>query len=567
MKGFLLRVAQSVGVATSSWRSVMIYPIRISLTRCCGLILVFLNATGLCFANTWYVDRALTASANDGKSWSTAWTNLDRINWRAIRPGDVIEIAKGDYSEQSRLAIGSSGTSNAPIVIRLASDPLHKGPVKLSGINFSRRNWVTINGALDDSFAVPAAVSSLAQITNNIGIRVHSSGTGIYSSSANTGVRLLWIEVYKCGKVGPRNCDGIYLRSGQHQCEIGYCWLLDNVYGDGITYVQNDDPGWGQLKIHDCLVDNIGDDALHIAAGTDVYRCVIEHRTYGLAHGHTDCFQTWNSYYRIHHNIIRNFACPPGGSRYNSISYAQFSRPVSGNFLFYDNLVYDDSRKWLGAPGLELTFDAWWSPHKHNTLVVITNIFIANNLFCKPDAQNVGWVLHGRSDRYRGTNDAYTIVNCLVANNIFLDGYRMKSAQLQGVAVGLPGPKMTNPAVHVTTQSLPLLNNILAGPNYRIAYMGRIYDNIEQCGKAVGLPENWTRAPSFVSFELFKPPYDFRLDRRDTAARGRGYDLSRYTNSIPMLNVDLDGHVRHSWDIGPYAFVPGAGKQANGDSR
>jgi hypothetical protein len=321
----------------------------------------------------------------------------------------------------------------------------------------------------------------------------------------------------------------------------------------------NKDPDWGQLSIHDCVIDNIGDDALHIAAGVDVYRCLIQHRTYGLVSAHTDCFQTWNSYYRIHHNIIRNFACLPGGSKYNSISYAQFSTPVCGNFLFYNNLIYDDDTNWLGAPGLILIFDAWWSPGKHNANVIITNIFIANNLFCKPDAQNLGWTLHGRSDPYRGTNDSYTIVNCLVANNIFLDGYRMNSRELQGAAVGLPGPRKSDPAIDVNTKGLPLLNNIVAGPNFKIAYMGHIYTDIEECGRAVGLINNWTKVPSFVSYKFLRPPYDFRLSSHDTVARSKGYDLDRYTNSVPMLNADLDGNLRHAWDIGPYTIGSGAG--------
>src|SRR5205085_1078315 len=88
---------------------------------------------------TYYVSRAGTNG--DGLSWTTAWSNLDTINWAVIQPGDTIVIDGGatpcaspyDFSTtrpgvscgmlyNSTLTVGTSGTATAPVTIRLATD-------------------------------------------------------------------------------------------------------------------------------------------------------------------------------------------------------------------------------------------------------------------------------------------------------------------------------------------------------------------------------------------------------------------------------------------------------------
>src|SRR5258706_12939918 len=43
--------------------------------------------------NAWYV--SLSGDNGDGKSWATAWKELDQIGWSSIEPGDRIEIDAG----------------------------------------------------------------------------------------------------------------------------------------------------------------------------------------------------------------------------------------------------------------------------------------------------------------------------------------------------------------------------------------------------------------------------------------------------------------------------------------
>ncbi len=57
-----------------------------------------------------------TAGNNtDGRSWDTAWNELDQIQWEEVKPGDTIIIGGGEYHNQ--LKVKKSGTAGLPITI------------------------------------------------------------------------------------------------------------------------------------------------------------------------------------------------------------------------------------------------------------------------------------------------------------------------------------------------------------------------------------------------------------------------------------------------------------------
>lgn len=102
---------------------------------------------------TYYVSR--TGSNGDGRSWATAWNELDQIDWGVIQPGDTILIDGGpvackysvtvtnstntplpagcgmEYS--TTLRIGASGTVDAPITFKLADEPGRNGTARIFG--------------------------------------------------------------------------------------------------------------------------------------------------------------------------------------------------------------------------------------------------------------------------------------------------------------------------------------------------------------------------------------------------------------------------------------------------
>jgi len=60
-----------------------------------------------------YVSR--TGDNTDGRSWTTAWNELDQIAWELVRPGSVVTIAGGEY--HTRMAVGASGVPSDWITI------------------------------------------------------------------------------------------------------------------------------------------------------------------------------------------------------------------------------------------------------------------------------------------------------------------------------------------------------------------------------------------------------------------------------------------------------------------
>lgn len=70
-----------------------------------------------------------------GRSWSTAWNELDAVNWSVIQPGDTILLdgGTGKMVYTTTLTIGKSGTQDAPITIRRATEAGRNGKVVFFG--------------------------------------------------------------------------------------------------------------------------------------------------------------------------------------------------------------------------------------------------------------------------------------------------------------------------------------------------------------------------------------------------------------------------------------------------
>jgi len=101
----------------------------------------------------YYVSPA--GSNGDGRSWATAWNELDQIDWSVIGPGATIlldggpvacrqAVAVTDSSNtpapagcgmvyRTALVIGASGRAGAPVTIRLAKEPGRDVTVRIFG--------------------------------------------------------------------------------------------------------------------------------------------------------------------------------------------------------------------------------------------------------------------------------------------------------------------------------------------------------------------------------------------------------------------------------------------------
>jgi hypothetical protein len=91
------------------------------------------SATPTAGGSRYYVSKA--GSNADGRSWATAWNELNQIQWASLRPGDTVLLDGGltSMTYTTTLTVGKSGTASAPITLKVASEPGHTGQVIIFG--------------------------------------------------------------------------------------------------------------------------------------------------------------------------------------------------------------------------------------------------------------------------------------------------------------------------------------------------------------------------------------------------------------------------------------------------
>lgn len=530
-------------------------------------------------ATSWYVDDDATG-ANDGSSWTDAWTNVNQIDVSGLSAGDDVQLAGGFYYDMSNL--NKNGSSGNHILIQLAQDTNYQGHVWITNVTGSVNLWadyLIINGAFDTNFVVPDSVHDLDVITNNIGLHITSPGLGgiSFGNGDATGNKVLWTHIYNCGDFdgptfpasGEANENAISIGDIQTDCELAYIWFDRNIWGDSV----NSTDSHNNLSVHDCLFYTAGDDVFQVNGGFDFYRCKIKWREWGWASGHSDVWQTWGSDIKIHHNIVEDFGAPQttnGVSDYSSFAYFQTSDPLNHDIYVYNNLMIDQDTNRFCTPGFKFSHDAWWSTNngvaKYCTNNVISNLFVVNNLFHRPNGRPYGhtfyWVA---ADSSRGTNDMFTLTNCHFANNIIVDSYNRSGAQLGGTVTDFPtvtdaGATPNGDTWGPIVSDYWVSNNVIMGPNYSILTGQDEYESIIAAEASDTRVQNSsTNEVNFRYYvaDLSSPKFNFRLNLSDTVAKENGINFSGVTNLMPYLDRDLDWNQRPttgSWDIGPYYF-------------
>lgn len=209
---------------------------------------------------TYYVSK--DGNNAGGRSWSTAWNELDSVNWSVIQPGDTLLLdgGTGNMIYTTTLTIGKSGTPHAPITIRRATEAGRNGRVVIfggrstplpycgqtgytnqragvvqMGIEFGASAWVIVDGMSWD------------------GISVYGHDTaGVDFSSSSDHDTLRNMEIYDNGHAYQRS-DGTW---------------QPNTRGDGVNLFGSN-LTFEQMDIHDN-----GDDALE---GADIKNITILH--------------------------------------------------------------------------------------------------------------------------------------------------------------------------------------------------------------------------------------------------------------------------------------------------
>ena len=163
-------------------------------------------------ANTFYVSPR--GDGSDGRSWQTAWPELDRIDWEAIGPGATILLDGGAEKivYRTTLVVARSGKEGAPITIRLAAEPGHNGRAVIFGgrsapLPYCGQGDYEPTG--DEVRSVGIAVGDADWIvvdgTKWRGIAIHGHGrSGIDFDGGASDVVVRYVEVYDNGSVSRR---------------------------------------------------------------------------------------------------------------------------------------------------------------------------------------------------------------------------------------------------------------------------------------------------------------------------------------------------------------------------
>lgn len=466
----------------------------------------------------WYIWKGATAGTNTGESWANAWQDIDQINWKAIKPGDTIYISGDNYGKP--LSIYGSGVQGKPIKIytgiQSPNPSGHSGKVTLSGIGFNQNaSWIDIDGSLNKNYNLTSALN----VDDNINLFV-DNGTGIYSNGSN-GVNLRFIKVSNASDFG------IYFNGVSDMVELYGVHVYYTVQA-GIRFgYPSPRPVYDAIKITKALIEHAGDDGIQVGGTMTVADTIIRKGNLNVTTGHPDGIQGLNAnYLDVHNTTIYDREKSSYMIVDEFMMSSTFTRTDYGHVRIYNNEFYYTN------PDMSPVTSGIYISASIITPAPIDyenwdDILIANNTFYNvPKTTPIAFGMRDQISKV-------TAKNIVVKNNLLYN-----VAKDFGVAFAV-SPRIT------LDSSTRIDNNLVAGYVTKMSFGGTIYDNAELFNTGTGFKGNTSATPKFVNLSGF----NLRLSSDDTAARGKGENLSQY------FNFDKDNTSRPStgaWDIGAY---------------
>lgn len=468
----------------------------------------------------WYVWKAATSGTNTGESWANAWQDIDQVNWKAVKPGDTIYISGDNYGKS--LSIYGSGVQGKPIKIytgALAPNPSgHTGKVTLNGIAFNQNaSWIDIDGSINRNYTLTSPLN----VDDNINLFIDKSpSTSIYSNGSN-GVNLRFIKITNSSDFG------IYFNGVSDQVEIYGVHIYYTVQA-GIRYGYSSPRKiYDALKITKTLIEYSGDDGIQTGGTLTVADTIIRKGNMNVQTGHPDGIQGLNaSYLDVHNTTIADREKSSYMIVNEFMMSSAFTNPDFGHIRIYNNEFYYTN------PDLSPVTSGIYTSAAIMTPAPVDyenwdDIFIANNTFYNtPKTTPIAFGVREQISKV-------TAKNIVVKNNLIYD-----AAKDYGIAIGF------SPAI-TTDSTTRIDNNLAAGASPKMSFGGKIYDTGEAFNIGTGFKGNTSATPKFVNLT----GYNLRLASDDTAARGKGENLSQY------FSFDKDNNSRPSsgpWDIGAY---------------
>ena len=228
-------------------------------------IFVLFFSINLLAQNTYYISLSNGNDSNSGKSISSPWKNLSKVNSTNFYPGDKILFNKGDKST-GQWYLKSQGTSSSPIVIGSygsGSLPIFDGNNTLQYLLgfYTNVNYINIEGIDFRNCDPDHSNGSRGLIygsSNNHNIEIKDCLFSQGKTSSNSSYALIYMN--DASYITIENCDlsgkaqGIHFRSNNnnhrdvHHILISnnnFHDIIDNALGRAIRFSSNTNDGIG----------------------------------------------------------------------------------------------------------------------------------------------------------------------------------------------------------------------------------------------------------------------------------------------------------------------------------
>ncbi len=211
--------------------------------------------------HTWYVSK--NGNNADGKSWATAWSDFDQIQWANINYArrDKIEIDGGAsrmvYRKPLRIQIGSSGVP-APTSISVSKQTGHNGqavliapmgshaieivtgPVQLDG---SKRSGLLVVGG-SEGLSAHAGSGSYPSVVKNLEIAYCSEAGMHYTAGSGMPVALKQTIIHDCATNVLSSGTGVYSAG-----DFEKCWIYNSSYRPNSDGFRQEAPNNGMFLV------------------------------------------------------------------------------------------------------------------------------------------------------------------------------------------------------------------------------------------------------------------------------------------------------------------------------
>jgi hypothetical protein len=318
-------------------------------------------------AANFYV-RNGASGANNGSDWTNAWSQMNKISYSLIKPGDTIYIAGGTYGT---LNIDKSGTAGNPITFKRATMGEH-GTVTGWANNYDGQVIIDGGGSLGaigigEGSGVGQSYITIDGVTK-YGIKARNALIGVRADrGASNNITLRYLDLGDAGsyKMGE---DGIQGSGNNLLVEYSYIHDNDNIntHGDGVQWFSGNN-----ITFRYNVFKNNGQQMMLTETA-------------------------WGNSYVNNLNVYYNIFYNRGGSHYNGISKKLC--PQAGNYWHFYNNTFDLEAK--SNSGFDNVFSGEGS---------CSLMDFKNNAITYSNASSIGGVSH--SYNAYDNSDPYSVYN------------------------------------------------------------------------------------------------------------------------------------------------------------